>query len=102
MEKGLTGLSEVDLVVEAVAEIESVKRQVFRECDEVVPRHAVLASNTSSISLTRIAAVTSRPEQVGSRDRTDVFLEEWVDGAGRRIFLKDFCWVLIYTCVCVN
>lgn len=64
VEKGLGGFGGVDWVVEAVAEEERVKKQLFRGCDDVLPRHAVLASNTSSISLTRIAAVTSRPEQV--------------------------------------
>ncbi len=57
-------VSEADLVVEAVFENEEVKKDLFRRIDAAAPPHAVLASNTSSISITRIATVTSRPQQV--------------------------------------
>jgi len=59
----LGALSEADLVVEAVVENEAAKRELFRKLDEIAPPHAILASNTSSISITRLAAITKRPER---------------------------------------
>ncbi len=53
-----------DLVVEAATENENIKLQIFKQMDEHAPEKAILASNTSSISITKIAAVTSRPEKV--------------------------------------
>jgi 3-hydroxybutyryl-CoA dehydrogenase len=53
-----------DLLIEAVVEDFDVKAMLFREADSVLPPEAVLASNTSSIPITSLAAVTSRPEQV--------------------------------------
>jgi 3-hydroxybutyryl-CoA dehydrogenase len=53
-----------DLMIEAVVEDSSVKEQIFRRADEVLPAGAVLASNTSSIPITSLGAVTSRPERV--------------------------------------
>ena len=58
------GVANADLVVEAVFENEQVKMDIFRTLDEAAPAHAVLASNTSSISITKIANATKRPEQV--------------------------------------
>ncbi|PEN14969.1 3-hydroxybutyryl-CoA dehydrogenase [Longibacter salinarum] len=58
------GVSDVDLVVEAVSETMEVKASVFQQLDEHAPDHAILASNTSSISITALAAETDRPEQV--------------------------------------
>ncbi|MCH2100551.1 MAG: 3-hydroxyacyl-CoA dehydrogenase NAD-binding domain-containing protein [Planctomycetes bacterium] len=58
------GVAHADLVVEAVFESEQVKMDIFRTLDESAPPHAVLASNTSSISITKIANATKRPEQV--------------------------------------
>jgi 3-hydroxybutyryl-CoA dehydrogenase len=52
-----------DLVVEAVVEDFAVKKQVLQKLDGLVPAGAILASNTSSISITRLAAVTQRPAQ---------------------------------------
>lgn len=52
------------VVVEAVPERPSLKRQVFQELDRIAPSDAILASNTSSISITAIGACTRRPEQV--------------------------------------
>jgi 3-hydroxybutyryl-CoA dehydrogenase len=52
------------LVIEAAAEDEGLKKQIFADLDAVVPRDAILASNTSSIPITRIAAATTRPDQV--------------------------------------
>ncbi len=54
----------VDLVVEAVVEDFTVKAEVFRKVDRIAPSHAILATNTSSISITKIASVTNRPERV--------------------------------------
>jgi len=53
-----------DLVVEAATENEGLKLNIFKQLDESAPAHAILATNTSSISITKIAAVTQRPEQV--------------------------------------
>jgi 3-hydroxybutyryl-CoA dehydrogenase len=52
-----------DLVIEAATEKRELKEQIFREVSEVVPPHAFLATNTSSISITRLASVTNRPER---------------------------------------
>jgi 3-hydroxybutyryl-CoA dehydrogenase len=53
-----------ELMIEAVVEDAAVKEDVFRRADEVLPPDAILASNTSSIPISAIAAVTSRPERV--------------------------------------
>jgi 3-hydroxybutyryl-CoA dehydrogenase len=53
-----------DLMIEAVVEDAAVKEQIFRRADEVLPADAVLASNTSSIPITSLAASTSRPDRV--------------------------------------
>ena len=55
---------EADLVIEAVVENISVKEQVFKELDKLAPSHAILATNTSSLPITKIATFTSRPEKV--------------------------------------
>jgi len=60
----LEDFSDCDLVVEAVVESLEVKDVVFRELDRIVRAGVILASNTSSISITRIAAATERPERV--------------------------------------
>jgi 3-hydroxybutyryl-CoA dehydrogenase len=53
-----------DLMIEAVVEDSDVKSELFRRADEILPRTAILASNTSSIPITSLAAATTRPEQV--------------------------------------
>jgi 3-hydroxybutyryl-CoA dehydrogenase len=55
---------EADLVVEAATEDRDLKFRIFREMDTVAPAHAILATNTSSISITEIAATTGRPDRV--------------------------------------
>ena len=55
---------DVDFVIEAVPERMEVKQVVFAELDEVTPGHAILASNTSSLSITEMGEATRRPEQV--------------------------------------
>jgi 3-hydroxyacyl-CoA dehydrogenase len=56
--------SDVDFVIEAVPERMEIKQAVFSELDEVTPGHAILASNTSSLSVTEMGDATSRPEMV--------------------------------------
>ncbi|MFT6850808.1 MAG: 3-hydroxybutyryl-CoA dehydrogenase [Sphingobacteriales bacterium] len=58
------GAGQADLVVEAASENIDIKLNIFKELDEICKKEAILASNTSSISITKIASVTSRPEQV--------------------------------------
>jgi 3-hydroxybutyryl-CoA dehydrogenase len=60
----LTDGRDADFVVEAVTENMGVKAEIFRQLDEICPAHTVLASNTSSLPITEIAAVTKRPEKV--------------------------------------
>ncbi|HAV28858.1 MAG TPA: 3-hydroxybutyryl-CoA dehydrogenase [Saprospirales bacterium] len=59
-----SAVSEADLVVEAATENVDLKLNIFRKMDEHAPDDAILATNTSSISITKIAAVTKRPAQV--------------------------------------
>ena len=58
------GFSDCDLVVEAATENVDLKIKLMRSCDDAMPPHAILASNTSSISLTKLAATTKRPDRV--------------------------------------
>jgi 3-hydroxybutyryl-CoA dehydrogenase len=58
------GVAHAELVVEAATEDINLKLKIFKELDEAAPKAAILASNTSSISITRIASVTKRPGQV--------------------------------------
>jgi 3-hydroxybutyryl-CoA dehydrogenase len=57
-------LEDCTLIVEAATENFEIKRQIFRKLDEITSEEAILATNTSSISITKIAAVTSRPDKV--------------------------------------
>jgi enoyl-CoA hydratase/3-hydroxyacyl-CoA dehydrogenase len=58
------GFGDVDFVVEAVPERMELKQRVFAELDDLTPGHAILSSNTSSLSITEIADATSRPDKV--------------------------------------
>jgi 3-hydroxybutyryl-CoA dehydrogenase len=58
------GLGEADLLLEAIVEDAEAKKQLFRSADAALPGHAILASNTSSIPITELAAVTGRPDRV--------------------------------------
>ena len=58
------GVSEADLVVEAATENVNIKLQLFKDIDAAAPAHCILSSNTSSISISKIAAVTNHPEKV--------------------------------------
>ncbi|HZG70679.1 MAG TPA: 3-hydroxybutyryl-CoA dehydrogenase [Chondromyces sp.] len=60
----LQDASEVDLVIEAAVENMEIKTKLFAQLDEIAPQHAILASNTSSLPITEIAAATNRPEKV--------------------------------------
>lgn len=60
----LNDAKDVDLVIEAAVENMSIKTQIFKQLDEICPPHTILASNTSSLPITEIAAVTKRPEKV--------------------------------------
>jgi len=57
-------VSDADLVIEAIPEIMELKKKVFAEIDKLAPAHALLASNTSTMSITEIATATNRPEKV--------------------------------------
>tara|TARA_Y100001934_G_scaffold265578_1_gene343885 strand:- start:141 stop:1037 length:897 start_codon:yes stop_codon:yes gene_type:complete len=57
-------LSDVEMVIEAATENEELKKTIFQKLDEACKPETILATNTSSISITRIASVTKRPEQV--------------------------------------
>ncbi len=60
----LQNAREVDVVIEAAVENMEVKKQLFAELDQIAPAHTILATNTSSLPITEIAAATNRPEQV--------------------------------------
>jgi len=60
----LSSVEDADIVVEAIIEDYAAKAELFRELDRITPESTILASNTSSISITKIAAVTKRPDKV--------------------------------------
>ena len=60
---GLERLSSADLVIEAIVEDEAAKKDLFGRLDGICPKVTILASNTSSISITRLAAATGRPDR---------------------------------------
>ena len=60
----VAGLVAADLMIEAVVEDAATKEEIFRRADEALPEHAILASNTSSIPIASLAAVTGRPDRV--------------------------------------
>lgn len=55
---------DIDLVIEAATERRDIKLDIFKQLDEITPEHAILASNTSSLSITEIATATKRPDRV--------------------------------------
>ncbi|MFY0136623.1 3-hydroxybutyryl-CoA dehydrogenase [Bacillus cereus] len=57
-------VKEADLIIEAAIEKMDIKKKIFANLDEIAPKHAILATNTSSLPITEIAAVTKRPEKV--------------------------------------
>ncbi|SDY73422.1 3-hydroxyacyl-CoA dehydrogenase family protein [Bacillus sp. 166amftsu] len=60
----LEDMKEVDIVIEAIIEDLELKKEVFSKLDEIVPENVILATNTSSMSITAIAEATKRPERV--------------------------------------
>jgi 3-hydroxybutyryl-CoA dehydrogenase len=64
MTTSLSDMRDVNVVIECVSENEALKKRIFGELDEILQPKAILASNTSSISITRLAAATQRPKQV--------------------------------------
>jgi 3-hydroxybutyryl-CoA dehydrogenase len=77
----MTALKECDVIVEAATENIDLKLKIFKQLDEVAKPTAILASNTSSISITKIAAVTKRPTQVaGMHFMNPVPLMKLVEG----------------------
>jgi 3-hydroxybutyryl-CoA dehydrogenase len=60
----LSDAANIDLVIEAAVENMEIKSKIFAQLDQIAPAHAILASNTSSLPITEIAAVTKRPEKV--------------------------------------
>jgi len=58
------GVSKADIVIEAVFENMALKKDIFKQIDAAAPAHAILATNTSYLSVTEIASVTKRPEKV--------------------------------------
>lgn len=60
----LEELHTADVIIEAIVESEDVKKKLFLALDKIAKSSAILASNTSSISITRLASATSRPDQV--------------------------------------
>ncbi|GLI39299.1 3-hydroxybutyryl-CoA dehydrogenase [Geobacter hydrogenophilus] len=62
--QAMEDLADCDMAIEAVTEKEALKLEIFRKLDGIVKAGAILASNTSSIPITRIAAVTGRPDKV--------------------------------------
>ena len=60
----ISDASQIDLVIEAAVENLEIKTKIFSQLDQIVPTHAILATNTSSLPITEIAAATQRPKQV--------------------------------------
>jgi 3-hydroxybutyryl-CoA dehydrogenase len=58
------GCTKADLIIEAASERLETKLSIFRDLDQIAPEHSILATNTSSISITQLAAVTGRPDKV--------------------------------------
>lgn len=77
----LSDFKDCDIVIEAIAENVDLKLKVFKELDSICPSHALLCSNTSSISITKIAAATKRPDKVaGMHFMNPVPLMKLVEG----------------------
>ena len=60
----MQAISEADFIIEAVPEIESLKTTILQTVDRLCPAHTILATNTSSISITRLAAATGRADRI--------------------------------------
>jgi 3-hydroxybutyryl-CoA dehydrogenase len=79
--EGMQGLKDCDVVIEAATENVELKLKIFKELDQICKPEALLASNTSSISITKIAAATKRPDKVaGMHFMNPVPLMKLVEG----------------------
>jgi 3-hydroxybutyryl-CoA dehydrogenase len=79
--ENLNALKDCDIVIEAATENVDLKLKIFKELDQIVNPNAILASNTSSISITKIAGVTKRPDKVvGMHFMNPVPLMKLVEG----------------------
>src|SRR3990172_3120525 len=58
-------VKDIEYMIEAAPEILDLKTKIFKEADESAPKHAILASNTSNMSITQMGAATKRPDKVG-------------------------------------
>ncbi len=77
---GLSDFDEVDLAIEAATENEEIKKSIFKELSDIMKPGAMMATNTSSISVTRLASVTDRPEKfIGVHFMNPVPLMELVE-----------------------
>ena len=106
----LDKLSEVDLIIESATENETVKRKIFTQLCPVLKPEAILATNTSSISITRLAASTDRPERfigmhfmnpvpvmelvelvrgIATEDQTFELSKTFVDGLGKKTAVSE-------------
>src|SRR5882762_131027 len=78
--ESMDGLADCDLVIESVVEKEEIKRKIFNDVCAALKPEAIVASNTSSISITRLAAATDRPEKfIGIHFMNPVPLMELVE-----------------------
>ena len=59
----VSAVKDADLIIEAVVEDMDVKKKIFKTCDENAPPHAIIASNTSTMSITEMATATNRPDK---------------------------------------
>lgn len=92
----LDDAKDVDLVIEAAVENLKVKQDIFKTLDNVAPKHTILATNTSSLPITEIAAVTSRPELViGMHFMNPVLVMQLVEII-RGLQTKDKTYEVIY------
>ncbi|MEK4484575.1 3-hydroxybutyryl-CoA dehydrogenase [Psychrobacillus sp. FSL H8-0484] len=64
MSLSIEDAKDVDIVIEAAIENMEIKQSIFKQLDEITPKHTILATNTSSLPITEIAAATNRPAQV--------------------------------------
>ena len=85
-----TAVSDADLVIEAAPEQMEIKKDIFSDLDEFTAEDAILASNTSSLSITEIATATSRPGAWGTVTGTRCTMRSWDRGAGRSAMIS---WV---------
>jgi 3-hydroxybutyryl-CoA dehydrogenase len=72
----LEDLHSADIIIEAIVESEDVKRELFSVLDKIAKVSTILASNTSSVSITRLASATNRPQQVLYESSDTIYITE--------------------------